>query len=819
MKEAERVQMADRTAPGQGDNAIPATCNGDHNYQALLLNNIREAMVVWDLDGRITFWNPAAYILYGWTAAERLGQRVEEGYFQMFSPCVVQPGEENTGGFEVERQCRTKRGETIWVSARTTALRETRGSRQIIGYMDLARNITRSKREQQALKDSQHFVQRILDTSPNLIFIFDLHLSQVAYINHEVNSILGFSADELKALDITGLKEMVHPEDLPLIFEHFRRLFSTRENDVAELEYRMKTRDHAWRWFFCRVTVFQRAPDGSPSQIIGAAQDITERKHAEEALHHQLDTERLIATIATHLNNYLPDQIDPGIADSLCTVSDFIGADFSYVFLFPDDNQTGLTAHAWWSDQSKNEIFLKQKIYLKHMPWIRSRLNQFEFYHLIDVADIPDTAGEVKRLLAERNLRSTLLIPLKHGGVPIGFMGFGSHQEEKAWEEKNLRLLKTLADIFVNALIHRWSTIALHESEARYRAIVDDHQTEMIYRALPDGTLTFVNETYCRYFGKNRDELVGSNFLAVVSPEDREDVREKFARLCKVRPTQTYENRIQLPGGEIRWHEWTDRAIFDHHGHFIEFQSVGRDITERKQMEAEIQSAQARLAQQGRLAAIGELAASVAHQINNPLTTIIGEAQLLLQDRKRAGSERDSVEAIEKAGWRAQKVVQELMEFSRPAVDTLESISINQTIEQALILVGAHIEANGVKLCVDLGKDLPHVRGNLRQFENLWVNLLLVARASTADCGSHSINIRTASVDRQSIWIEVIDGGKVISEAELETIFEPGLSPSGRGSGIELSICREIVRQNHGSISVRSCELGTTFSIIIPVED
>ncbi len=70
----------------------------------MLLNNIREAMVVWDLEGRITYWNPAAYLLYGWTANERLGLDVEEAFYPMFTPTVIQPGEENTGGFEIERR-------------------------------------------------------------------------------------------------------------------------------------------------------------------------------------------------------------------------------------------------------------------------------------------------------------------------------------------------------------------------------------------------------------------------------------------------------------------------------------------------------------------------------------------------------------------------------------------------------------------------------------------------------------------------------------------------------------------------------------------
>jgi len=128
---------------------------------------------------------------------------------------------------------------------------------------------------------------------------------------------------------------------------------------------------------------------------------------------------------------------------------------------------------------------------------------------------------------------------------------------------------------------------ALRESEERYRAIVED-QTELICRFLPDGTLIFVNEAYCRYFGKKREELIGSSFMPLVLDEDREFVADQFASLAPENPVVTYEHRVILPDGQIRWQQWTDRAIFDEQGRFVEFQSVGRDITEQVRAEEQL---------------------------------------------------------------------------------------------------------------------------------------------------------------------------------------------------------------------------------------
>jgi PAS domain S-box-containing protein len=124
----------------------------------------------------------------------------------------------------------------------------------------------------------------------------------------------------------------------------------------------------------------------------------------------------------------------------------------------------------------------------------------------------------------------------------------------------------------------------LKESEARYRAVVED-QTELICRFLPDGTLTFVNEAYCRYFDKRREELIGYSFMPFIPEEDRGFVWEGIASLSSENPVATHEHRVVRPDGEIGWQQWTNRAIFDKEDCVAEFQAVGRDITDRVRAE------------------------------------------------------------------------------------------------------------------------------------------------------------------------------------------------------------------------------------------
>ncbi|HRV92572.1 MAG TPA: PAS domain S-box protein [Anaerolineae bacterium] len=124
----------------------------------------------------------------------------------------------------------------------------------------------------------------------------------------------------------------------------------------------------------------------------------------------------------------------------------------------------------------------------------------------------------------------------------------------------------------------------LQESEARYRAIIEDN-SELICRLKPDGTLTFVNTAFCRYFGKRPEELIGRSFFPIVPKEDRQRLEQYLAALSVEQPSGSIEHRVVLPNGEIHWQRWSDRLIFDQNGCLVEIQSVGRDITDRKQVE------------------------------------------------------------------------------------------------------------------------------------------------------------------------------------------------------------------------------------------
>lgn len=174
--------------------------------------------------------------------------------------------------------------------------------------------------------------------------------------------------------------------------------------------------------------------------------------------------------------------------------------------------------------------------------------------------------------------------------VVIVISGYGSvHSAVEAMKEGAFDYItKPLEWKLLHPVLSRAMEIRrLRKCEQKYRAIVED-QTELICRCLPDGTVTFVNEVFGRYFGRSREGLIGSNFKLLLQDEDYEKFSKHIASLGKQKPVAKIECRVIIPQGGVRWQRWASRGIFDEQDRLIEIQSVGHDITESKLMEEDL---------------------------------------------------------------------------------------------------------------------------------------------------------------------------------------------------------------------------------------
>jgi PAS domain S-box-containing protein len=209
---------------------------------------------------------------------------------------------------------------------------------------------------------------------------------------------------------------------------------------------------------------------------------------------------------------------------------------------------------------------------------------------LIDLVLMEDTEIEKKYLFVHRDgekIVSEAFMPAMYGGRGAYLWGTASPLYDTAGNR--VGAIETIRNI----MERKQAEQALQESEERYRSVVED-QTEFICRFTPDGRITFVNDAYCRYFSLDKSQCIAKSHSVMLSPEDARLMKRHLASLTLENPVAIIEHRIIMPLGEIRWQRWSDRAIFDKDGRLVEYQSVGRDTTEKKQAEEALRDSEMR---------------------------------------------------------------------------------------------------------------------------------------------------------------------------------------------------------------------------------
>jgi C4-dicarboxylate-specific signal transduction histidine kinase len=274
------------------------------------------------------------------------------------------------------------------------------------------------------------------------------------------------------------------------------------------------------------------------------------------------------------------------------------------------------------------------------------------------------------------------------------------------------------------------------------------------------------------------------------------------------------------PDGEVRWQQWRDRAFFDDHGRVVEYQAVGRDITERKHVEDAMQG----LAHAARLAVMGELTASIAHEINQPLNAILNNAdaaELLLEDGSgRLDEVRQILADIRKDDLRASEVIRHARELLRRREPERRPLDIGELVRGVLLLLGRDADRRQVALEPRLVSGLPVVCGDKVHLEQVLLNLLLNgmdAMASTP-VPQRRLAVRTARRGG-AVEVAVMDNGPGIPATTLPRLFESFFTTKKDGMGLGLPLARSIVEAHGGRIWAENRpEGGATFRFTLPAE-
>ncbi len=342
------------------------------------------------------------------------------------------------------------------------------------------------------------------------------------------------------------------------------------------------------------------------------------------------------------------------------------------------------------------------------------------------------------------------------------------------------------------------------------------------------GVVTLINKKGCDVLGYKEEELTGHNWYNLCVPErDRKERKEEFLKVMagKSAMVEDYENSVLTKSGKERIIAWHNTLITDEKGQITGTLSSGEDITVRKQTEEELMRSE-------KLASLGQLAASVAHEVNNPLAGIMVYVKLLLKKYKAKELQAEWTETqllkMDKELDKTTRIIRNLLDFARQSEPTMRPISVNQVIESALLLVGHQIDLENIKLEKKLAKKLPLVLADPDKIQQVLINIILNATQAMPNGGTITIATSTAEEvlinksHKNTVQIDIQDTGVGIPEENINQLFTPFFTTKekGKGVGLGLSVVHGIIERHKGKITVDSQpNVGTTFTIYLEVMD
>ena len=354
---------------------------------------------------------------------------------------------------------------------------------------------------------------------------------------------------------------------------------------------------------------------------------------------------------------------------------------------------------------------------------------------------------------------------------------------------------------------------ALRDAEDKYRAIVNDMQ-DAYYEVDLAGNFTFFDDSLCQLLGYSREEMMGMNYRVYTPEENVETVYKTYNQVYRTgKPAKWFSWEQVRKDGRRYFAETSVYPLQNQAGDIIGFRGVSRDISERK-------AAEQQLFTTSKLASVGELVAGVAHELNNPLTGIIGYAQLLTSRGNVSQDVKRDLDRICQESQRAAKIVQNLLSFARQRKPEKNCFDVNELIQKTLELRNYELRISNIGIYVNLAPGLPRVIGDYHQIQQVVLNILINAEQAILEAKHRGkITITTSTVEGH-VEISIADSGSGIANEDIGKVFDPFFTTKevGSGTGLGLSVCHGIVTEHGGKIYVESRKgKGATFTIELPL--
>ncbi len=504
-------------------------------------------------------------------------------------------------------------------------------------------------------------------------------------------------------------------------------------------------------------------------------------------------------------------QVDDIHSNTLHGIETLLAVEAGSLSLLDRDDETLLRRHAfargreWVTEQRVSVDGL-----LGHVIHTQRPLRVNDVTH--DSRYYPDKDGP-----GDLAIQSAMMVPLIVKERLIGVIE--AFNREDGFSRSDLNLLRSLAAAVAIALENAQLFSDLQANQRRLQATASTLQalfdgiTDTLYIIDRQWHLVAVNQSCAQQAGASRASLINQvchwALYGRRAPCADCQVGETLQRrqgLGWVERKRSQDE--QLTEWELYTYPITDRA-----GLVRRVIVLRREVTEQRRLEASLARAE-------KLAAIGQLAAGVAHEINNPLTAIIANAQFLREDLSPEDDAYQSAELIARAGERTARVVRRLLDFARQEEVEHQRVDINASLREAMVLLEHQLSTAAIEVITRLEPNAAFVKANADQIQNIWLNLLVNAKdALSSQSGSRRIEVRSR-LQRDQIEVNVTDNGPGIPTEQLPYLFHPFYTTKspGQGTGLGLSTSYRIVEQLGGRIDIISEPgKGTRVTVVLPI--
>jgi PAS domain S-box-containing protein len=606
-----------------------------------------------------------------------------------------------------------------------------------------------------------------------------------------------FGLDPAKtAPTIKSFLNSVHPDDRNRVAKSME--LTTSENQVPNIEYRVVTPEGQERCILSQIKTTCDAR-GQPLTALGTSMDITERKQAEEEINRSYHIQAAINVILK-------------VALEGLSLEETLKSSIDLVFSIP-----------WLSFESRGSIFLVEDdpnvLVMKaqnglaqpiqrecaRIPFGKCLCGQAALTKEIQFVDCLNERHEISYdgIIPHGHYCVPILSADKVLGVINMYVKEGHHRDKREEE-----FLSTVADALAGVIERKRAQERIERAADEWRTTFDSI-TDLISIHDKDNRILRVNKAMADMLKTTPKELIGKFCHEVMHGTKESPANCHHLQTLKTGKSATMETFNSNLG--IHLQESTS-PLFNEQGEVTGSVIVARDITKQKWMEEQ-------LIVTDRLASIGELASGIAHELNNPLTSVIGFSQLLMEGDV-PDNMREDLATVYSEAQRAAVIVKNLLTFARKHTPVKQLSQVNTIVEDVLKLRAYEQKVNNIEVDKQLATNLPEIMSDHFQLQQVFLNIIVNAEFAMQEAhGKGKLIVTTEKFDGV-VKVAITDDGPGIAEENLKRIFDPFFTTKevGKGTGLGLSICHGIVTEHGGKIYARSEKgKGATFIVELPL--